>query len=317
MRNVLSLSLSSIFILLTFSCLNSQETIIDTVYSISELDGTITHSEGLEYTTCDNEYAILLIGDSYSMYLWDYFYSRGFLSFNLPSPKDGYDLLEANLHIYQFAAEGNEMPNTYPIYDMPNGSVELPCILEHLDYGSYLDITDFFVEPINGVGLLSDSAVVGWRVVNVIESVENDLEFSRVYTQYRIRMLMNSDDDPFLDALGFWSGDSEENKPYIEYIYQKTANSNNYIVDTDITIENFPNPFNPETHIRYQLAERGHVLLQIFNMKGQLILTLVNKTQERGEYRINWNAADQPSGIYFYHMNTDARTVMGKCLLLK
>jgi len=147
--------------------------------------------------------------------------------------------------------------------------------------------------------------------------VENDLEFSRDYTQYRIRMLMNSDDDPFLDALGFNSGNSEENIPYIEYKYQKTASSNNNIVDTDITIENFPNPFNPATQIRYQLVERGHIQLQIFNMKGQLIETLVNKVQNIGEYKINWNADYQPSGIYFYQIKSGSESVMGKCLLLK
>ena len=189
--------------------------------------------------------------------------------------------------------------------------------LKHLDYGPYLDITDFFLEPFNGVGLLSDSAEVGWRVLNVIESVENDLEYSREYSQYRIQMLLNSDDDNFMDALWFKSGDSEENNPYIEYIYQKTTSSNNDIIDTDITIDNFPNPFNPETQITYQLAERSHVQLQIFNMKGQHIETLVNKEQNRGEHRINWNAINQPSGIYFYKLKTGYESVTGKCILLK
>ncbi|HOY45757.1 MAG TPA: T9SS type A sorting domain-containing protein [bacterium] len=61
----------------------------------------------------------------------------------------------------------------------------------------------------------------------------------------------------------------------------------------------YPNPFNPVTTIAYSLAESGPVELTICNMTGQIIATLVDETQQAGSYRVQWNGASQPSGVYF------------------
>ncbi|NQV18158.1 MAG: T9SS type A sorting domain-containing protein, partial [Armatimonadetes bacterium] len=82
-------------------------------------------------------------------------------------------------------------------------------------------------------------------------------------------------------------------------------------------IGNFPNPFNPETTICYQLSKSSPVELSIYNLKGQLIKTLVKEFKEKGQHSIIWNAEECSSGIYFYHLQTSENNLMKKMLLMK
>lgn len=66
--------------------------------------------------------------------------------------------------------------------------------------------------------------------------------------------------------------------------------------------QNFPNPFNPETTIKYSLASQGKVTLNVFDITGKIVKTLVNAFQPQGDYSITFNATDLTSGIYFYKM---------------
>jgi len=81
--------------------------------------------------------------------------------------------------------------------------------------------------------------------------------------------------------------------------------------------QNFPNPFNPQTTIQYQLPIAGNVKLQIFDLTGRLIQTLVDEKKQAGEYTIIWNAQNVSSGIYFYQLHTEGFTSVKKCVKLK
>ncbi|MCF7912883.1 MAG: T9SS type A sorting domain-containing protein [Candidatus Cloacimonetes bacterium] len=85
---------------------------------------------------------------------------------------------------------------------------------------------------------------------------------------------------------------------------------------------NYPNPFNPTTAIKYQLADDSQVKLDIYNIKGQHITSLVNDFQTAGEYNIIWQgtSADNtpaPSGIYLYKLTSGSFTATQKMILLK
>jgi hypothetical protein len=72
-------------------------------------------------------------------------------------------------------------------------------------------------------------------------------------------------------------------------------------------LQNFPNPFNPETTIQYNLAESADVSLHIYNVVGQVVRTLVSERQSAGRYRVQWSGMDDrgvpvSSGIYFYEI---------------
>ncbi len=85
---------------------------------------------------------------------------------------------------------------------------------------------------------------------------------------------------------------------------------------------NHPNPFNPETEISYQLAEKSHVTIEVYNIKGQSVKLLVNEETEAGIYHAIWDGKDEKgkltsSGIYYYRMTTDNYSAVKKMIMLK
>jgi hypothetical protein len=85
---------------------------------------------------------------------------------------------------------------------------------------------------------------------------------------------------------------------------------------------NSPNPFNPVTTIRFELAESGRASLRVFSAQGRLVRTLVNERLAAGGYRVRWDGKDDgghgvASGIYFYELNEGTRSLTRRMSLLK
>jgi hypothetical protein len=81
--------------------------------------------------------------------------------------------------------------------------------------------------------------------------------------------------------------------------------------------QNFPNPFNSSTSFFYFLPEDEELEIIIYDQKGEIVQRLFKGFQSKGQYRINWNANEMASGIYFYELKTSSRKFVKKCLLLK
>ena len=81
--------------------------------------------------------------------------------------------------------------------------------------------------------------------------------------------------------------------------------------------QNFPNPFNPSTNIKFQIKDSRFVSLIIFDILGKEIETLVNKKLSPGSYNVDWNASQYPSGVYFYKITTDGFSNTKRMLLIK
>ena len=80
---------------------------------------------------------------------------------------------------------------------------------------------------------------------------------------------------------------------------------------------NYPNPFNPETTIRFDVKERVRVRLQVFNVLGQTVATLVDEEMATGTYRAVFDARGVPSGSYFYRLEAGAFSETRPMVLLK
>jgi lysyl endopeptidase len=80
---------------------------------------------------------------------------------------------------------------------------------------------------------------------------------------------------------------------------------------------NYPNPFNPETKIRFDIPNSQRVSLKIYNMLGKEIAILVNEVLSTGVYEVNWNAINFSSGTYFYRLETDNFVDTKRMVLLK
>ena len=85
----------------------------------------------------------------------------------------------------------------------------------------------------------------------------------------------------------------------------------------ELRISNYPNPFNPETTISFEIPEPGRIELTVYDMSGREVETLVDEFYPAGKHRIKWNGNSNPSGMYFYRLITYDRVLKGKMLLLK
>ena len=81
--------------------------------------------------------------------------------------------------------------------------------------------------------------------------------------------------------------------------------------------QNYPNPFNPSTHISYQLPVRAFVTLKVFDVLGREVNILVDKYQDAGEYSVQFNASNLPSGVYLYEFKAGSYHDIKKLLVLK
>ena len=87
-------------------------------------------------------------------------------------------------------------------------------------------------------------------------------------------------------------------------------------------MNNNPNPFNPETNINYSIPQTAWVSLSIYDIKGELVSTIIDGVVNPGNYSVTWNGNDFtnrqiPTGIYFAILRTNEILVSHKLLLLK
>jgi len=81
--------------------------------------------------------------------------------------------------------------------------------------------------------------------------------------------------------------------------------------------DNYPNPFNPTTVIRYSIVNMNIVKISVYNAIGQKISTLVNKRQPAGSYSVNFNGSNLAAGIYYYQITVGNFQQTKQMLLLK
>jgi hypothetical protein len=81
--------------------------------------------------------------------------------------------------------------------------------------------------------------------------------------------------------------------------------------------QNHPNPFNPRTEISYSLPRESSVTATVYDLLGRPIKTLFRGRQSPGEHRLQWDAGQNPSGIYIYRIEAGGMSAAGKMLLLR
>lgn len=107
-----------------------------------------------------------------------------------------------------------------------------------------------------------------------------------------------------------WIGDIPEMETNVE-------TSQNSMIQSYRLEQNYPNPFNPTTNIRYTLAHETHVKLEIFNVLGQKMMTLVEKNQSAGSHTVQFDAKGFASGVYFYQLTAGDFKQIRKMMLFK
>ncbi|MBN2011866.1 T9SS type A sorting domain-containing protein [candidate division KSB1 bacterium] len=109
-----------------------------------------------------------------------------------------------------------------------------------------------------------------------------------------------------------WIGDTTYTSGSNIAVSDDVVRSRSYHLD-----QNYPNPFNPTTTINYAIAAPGNVTIELYNVVGQKVKTLVNKKQAAGQYNVTLNASDLTSGIYFYTIHAGEFTQTKKMVFMK
>jgi len=153
------------------------------------------------------------------------------------------------------------------------------------------------------------------KVVLIITDGSGDTtQISNIYYARKIGEILN-------EGWGSWSG----NYRFSLLSYQVTSvaehPTDKYPRDF-LLQQNYPNPFNPTTAIDYQIPAAGLVSLQLFDVLGHAVRSLVNEEQNARAYRVIWNGRNDhgeevAGGIYFYRLTTGQNTKTMKLLLLK
>jgi hypothetical protein len=122
-------------------------------------------------------------------------------------------------------------------------------------------------------------------------------KFDRI--KIKIRLRYTNDVEVFLDCLAFDYGD-----PMIDDFEDTTVpvKDEQTIIDSFTLFQNYPNPFNPITVIRFHVSSQIDVKLKVYDLLGKEVETLVNEMKYPGEYSIQFNGSNLPSGIYFYQL---------------
>lgn len=138
------------------------------------------------------------------------------------------------------------------------------------------------------------------------------LEDGKIYVTWETAML--KDDDFITTAM---AKIIDFNSPYLE-----TDNSAEIVPQTIHLYQNYPNPFNPETTIQFQIKTATFVKLEIVDLLGRQVKTLLNDQIPQGLHKIKWNGTDSqgkmvPSGVYFYQVKANRESFVKKMALIR
>lgn len=180
-----------------------------------------------------------------------------------------------------------------------------------------LTVTDPFPDPSGNFGeFVVDDGSGGIRVDDFIGAFRGNLD-----STYAL-----NDHIDYLLGFGFYSFGNHKLIPRdsMDVIGHTTGIDDGQLaVPTDFALQqNYPNPFNPTTEIEYSIAAAGNYSINIYNILGQRLKTLVNANLPAGSYKVRWDGTDENhqhvgSGIYFYSLKGKNLNLTKKMILLK
>lgn len=148
-----------------------------------------------------------------------------------------------------------------------------------------------------------------------------ELRFNRIDTTGCITMTFRTN-SVFQDSItqmlnpGGWTFTNPGSCIRLDYLTGVEGN-NNEMPTVFRLYNNYPNPFNPVTTIKYDVPKNSFVKISVYDVLGKLVTQLVNQDMKPGKYEANWNAENFASGVYFYKFEAETFTDLKKMVLLK
>jgi flagellar hook capping protein FlgD len=191
-------------------------------------------------------------------------------------------------------------------------------------------IAELSPTPVKRVG--THATTRGEKVsIDVIDHSVNSSRELESYNVYLDGSMEGNTDDNFWQFSGLVN--NQDYTAGVEAVYDNGVSemveidftwvgAGNIINVSDALIGNYPNPFNPSTKIAFSVSAPGHVTLEVFNIKGEKVKTLVDGSLEAADHTATWNGNDDSgksvaSGIYFYKMKANKFVSTKKMILMK
>ncbi|MCL2065545.1 MAG: T9SS type A sorting domain-containing protein, partial [Candidatus Cloacimonetes bacterium] len=220
-----------------------------------------------------------------------------------PQPDHFFDYIEQDDYIPFFVW----LPDELVSYDDDS---ELALYIDDVLYGSTVIYGQLVQIRAYVVGIDIENAVIEFRYYQ-----HGQRSGEQLFSEYQV----------FDQATSSYQSnriDFSENRKFYQVLLLNESQEETDLPKVTSLDGNFPNPFNPSTTIAYSLAESGNVKLQIFNIRGQLVKTLVNEVQNAGRYTVDWHGDNDRqrsvgSGVYFYRLETSAGRQVKRMVLLK
>lgn len=154
-----------------------------------------------------------------------------------------------------------------------------------------------------------------WKDTSIYDSNENALN-TKAYRWNNSSWIVDSLTSSFVISVYYNNMQSQysDNGYKIEAYYDYFNTIENVSI-LQASISNYPNPFNNATTITYSLSAKSNVKLSVYDITGKEVSTLVNQTQQQGTYNVNFNAANLPSGMYYYKLTTNDKMESGKMVI--
>ena len=222
------------------------------------------------------------------------------------------------------------------LYDPPTADFHV-AMADMLLAGFYVDVWvgNIFFDPLEpeqvAIGLPASTSAAGSGYTEP-DVVHTALDYIILGTSFGGQyQLSNPDGYEDFRGLMTWSINwdvanncefSNAHRPYLDDLMGVSVFENNIPEENNILVSNYPNPFNPDTNIAYSIKEACKITLEVYNIKGQLVKTLIDEVKEAGDYSISWNGKDNTgkitaSGVYVYKMNAGKYSSTKKMILMK
>jgi len=169
-----------------------------------------------------------------------------------------------------------------------------------IPFSSIYDVGDAEFTPVQGM-------TIPFEILGFDADVQNG------YNEGRLQLGANSAINPWHDGPDVWTYAWVGLPDFVVSIDNSKAG-----LPTAFALQdNYPNPFNPVTQINYELPETADVKLTIYNIRGEVVSTLVENNQTAGYYTATFNAQDVSSGLYFYQIQAGSFNQTKKMILVK
>jgi hypothetical protein len=314
-------------------------TIIDSLYAIPELDGSLTaNTAGLAFSMNATTYEFV-VGDS--GYPYDNCAMRAFISFPLPIIPIGYFLSNARIRLYQYRSYGIEQledstyVNTFfPHWDVAGGDT-IRCIVSHADYGISLGLDDWAkgdagnpytynpnVGEITweGIDEPGDHGEVGYRYLDITDCLLYDLAIGSIFSQYRIAFQINTDYDYGADFVAFKSMESnnEHQRPRIYFtLYNPSSLSDDLSPAVLVNITANPNPFSSVVTFNVNLKNSAELSVKLYDLRGRVVKQVDSRSYSRGTHNVSMETSDLSNGMYLLQVKAGSDIITKKITCLK